>query len=290
MRYEEPIYRPPSEANAYIVQATVGCSWNHCTYCDMYRSKKFRVRDLDETLEDIETAGRSFGDSVDKVFVADGDALVLSMDTWGAILDACHRTFPRLRRVSAYATAINLLEKTPADLQRLRRSGLSLLYIGPESGDDVTLKRIAKGAGFDEHTEAAAKAREAEIKLSTIFLLGAGGVERSREHATGSAKLASAMDPRFVSLLTLTLIPGTPLDRLAGRGGFELPDIRGLLQELRWFVAGAEPRDAIFRTNHASNYLPLSGRLPRDRDRLLEVLDAALSGDIALRPEWARGL
>ena len=290
MQYEEPIYRPPSEANAYILQATVGCSWNHCTYCDMYRSKTFRVRDLDETLEDVHAAGRSLGDRVDKVFVADGDALAMDVRNWDAILAACRQTFPRLRRVSAYATAINLLEKTPEELQLLRRAGLSLLYIGPESGDDVTLKRIAKGAGYAEHTEAAARARDAGIKLSAIFLLGAGGVERSREHATGSARLASAMDPRFVSLLTLTLIPGTPLDRLASRGGFELPDIRGLLQELRWFVAEAEPRDAIFRTNHASNYLPLSGRLPRDRDRLLGVLDAALSGEIALRPEWARGL
>jgi radical SAM superfamily enzyme YgiQ (UPF0313 family) len=290
MRYEGQIYRPPSEANAFILQATVGCSWNHCTYCDMYRAKTFRVRELAEVLEDIESARRCLGDRVDKVFVADGDALTMDLDRWGAILQACRKTFPRLRRVSAYATAMNLLGKTPDELRRLRESGLSLLYIGPESGDDATLKAIAKGAGFAEHAAAADRARRAEIRLSAIFLLGAGGVARSREHALASAKLASAMDPRFVSLLTLTVIPGTPLARQAERGGFELPGVHGLLQELAWFVAEAAPTDAIFRTNHASNYLPLSGRLPRDRQRLLEILGAALDGDVALRPEWARGL
>jgi radical SAM superfamily enzyme YgiQ (UPF0313 family) len=167
---------------------------------------------------------------------------------------------------------------------------LSLLYIGPESGDDVTLKRIAKGGTFDDHVEAAAKAREAGIKLSAIFLLGAGGIERSAEHAEASAKLASAMDPRFVSCLTLTVVPGTPIAKLEESGRFELPDIHGLLGELRTFVDRTRPGDAIFRTNHASNYLPLAGRLPRDREKIVGVLDAALSGEIPLRPEWSRGL
>jgi len=290
VRYEGDIYRPPSEADAYILQATVGCSWNHCTYCDMYRAKTFRVRDLDETLEDVRLAAARFGDRVTKVFVADGDALVLGLDAWEAILCACRDAFPRLRRVSAYATAMNLLGKRPEELRRLRELGLSLLYVGPESGDDETLKAIAKGAGFDEHVEAAARAREADVKLSCIFLLGAGGVARSSEHARGSARLASEMDPRFVSLLTLTVIPGTPIARLEERGRFELPAPAGLLAELRAFLAEAAPSDAIFRTNHASNYLPLAGRIPRDRERLLERIDAALAGRIALKPEWARGL
>jgi radical SAM superfamily enzyme YgiQ (UPF0313 family) len=192
--------------------------------------------------------------------------------------------------VSAYATAMNLCSKEPDELAELRRLGLSLLYIGPESGDEVTLKRIAKGAGFDAHVEAAARARAAGIKLSAIFLLGAGGVERSAEHAAASAELASAMDPRFVSLLTLTVIPGTPLAKLAESGRFTLPDVPALLRELRAFVDRARPTDAIFRTNHASNYLPLEGRLPRDRERIVELLDAALAGRIPLKPEWARGL
>ncbi len=290
MRYEGDIYRPPSEARSYIVQATIGCSWNHCTYCDMYRAKRFRVRELDETLEDIRTAQRLHGEQVDKVFVADGDALILELDHWEPILTACREAFPRLRRVSAYATAMNLLAKTPAELTRLKELGLTQLYIGPESGDDPTLKTIAKGAGFDEHVAAAARAREAGIKLSAIFLLGAGGLARSHEHASNSARLATEMDPRFVSLLTLTVIPGTPIAKLEERGKFVLPDVLGLLREMRTFVDLARPTDAIFRTNHASNYLPLGGRIPRDRETILETLDAALSGKIPLKPEGLRGL
>lgn len=290
MRYEGDIYRPPSEANAYILQATIGCSWNHCTYCDMYRGKRFRVRPLEETLADVAEAGRQYGDLVDKVFVADGDALVLDLLTWTAVLEALRARLPRLRRVSAYATARNLLAKTPAELRTLRELGLSLLYIGPESGDDLTLKRIAKGATAAEHAEAARKAHASGIKLSAIFLLGAGGKDRSEEHAKASAALASEMDPRFVSLLTLTVIPGTPIARQAERGEFAVPDVPGLLRELRTFIAEAAPTDAVFRTNHASNWLPLSGRLPRDRDAMLLSIDGALAGQIPLRPDWARGL
>ncbi len=290
MRYEGDIYRPPSEADAYILQATVGCSWNACTYCDMYRAKRFRERDLAEVLEDVAEAGAALGPRVDKVFVADGDALVMSLDRWLPLLEALKAAFPRLRRVSCYAMARNLLAKSPAELATLRDAGLSLVYVGPESGDDVTLRRIAKGGTHDEHVEAAARAREAGIRVSAIFLLGAGGVERSDEHARASALLASRMDPRFVSLLTLTVIPGTPIARLEERGKFHLPDVEGLLRELRTFVDLAAPTDAVFRTNHASNYLPLAGRLPRDRARILGVLDAALAGDVPLRAEWARGL
>ena len=290
MRYEGSIYRPPSEANAYILQATIGCSWNACTYCDMYRAKKFRVRELAETLEDIRMAGAQFGDRVDKVFVADGDALILGMPEWDAILAACQATFPHLRRVSAYATAMNLAQKTPDELRKLRAQGLTQLYIGPESGDDITLKRIAKGATFEDHVLAAQRAHDAGIKLSVIFLLGAGGVERSRQHARASAQLATAMDPRFVSLLTLTVIEGTPLDRLQSSGRFEMPPVETLLREVHDFVEIAAPHNAIFRTNHASNYLPLAGRLPRDRQRILATLAEALEGRIPLRPEWGRGL
>lgn len=290
MRYEGDIYRPPSEANAYILQATIGCSWNHCTYCDMYRRKQFRVRPLEETLEDVAEAGRRYGDEIDKVFVADGDALVLDLNTWTAVLKALRATFPRLRRVSAYATARNLLEKTPEELRTLRELGLQLLYIGPESGDDVVLKRIAKGATAAEHVEAARKAHEAGMKLSAIFLLGVGGKDRSAEHASASAKLATEMDPRFVSLLTLTVIPGTPMARQEERGEFAVPDVPVLLGELRTFIAEAAPTDAIFRTNHASNWLPLEGRLPRDREAILAAIDAALAGRIPLRPDRARGL
>ena len=167
---------------------------------------------------------------------------------------------------------------------------MKLLYIGPESGDDVTLKRIAKGASSADHVEAAAKAREAGMKQSLIFLLGAGGTERSVEHATGSARLATAMDPEFLSTLTLMLIPATPIYRLAENARFEMPSVEGLLRELRIIIAESAPTDAVFRSNHASNYLPIEGRLPRDREAILENIDAALSGDAPVRAEWFRGL
>ncbi len=290
MSYDMPLFRPPSEANSFILQATIGCSHNLCTYCDMYRSKSYRVRGLEESLADIEHAGSAFGDPVRKVFVADGDALAMETDHWIALLEKLRATFPNLRRVSSYATASNVLGKSAEELQALSDLGLKLLYIGPESGDPVTLKRIVKGGTAEEHIEAARMAHTAGMKTSVIILLGAGGVDRSREHALGSAKLVTGMDPAFLSALTLTVIPDTPMARMEAKGKFRLPDIHGLLAELRLLVEHAAPTDAIFRTNHASNYLPLAGRLPRDRDRILALLDDALAGRIPLRPEGSRGL
>jgi radical SAM superfamily enzyme YgiQ (UPF0313 family) len=243
----------------------------------MYRDKAFRVRDLDETLADIRTAGERFGENVTKVFVADGDALVLDLPHWEAILPACRDAFPRMKRVSAYATAMNVNEKSSKELKRLRELGLSLLYMGPETGDDVTFNRIAKGSNFDEHVEAARRTHDVGMKVSAIFLLGASGTERTEEHAADSA-------------LTLTIIPGTPIAKMHARGKFTLPSVTRMLEELRTIVTDASPSDAVFRTNHASNYLPLAGRLPQDRERIVSVLDKALAGDVALRPEWSRGL
>ncbi len=290
MRYEGTVYRPPSEAGSYLLQATVGCSWNHCTYCATYQEKQYRVRPLAETLEDIAMAGDAFGDRVRKVFVMDGDALAMEVGLWEPILRSLRDTFPNLRRISCYATALNLLAKSQQELERLRKLGLDLLYIGPESGDDITLKRIAKGATSGDHVEAATKARSAGMKQSLIFLLGAGGTERSVEHATASARLATAMNPEFLSTLTLMLIPSTPIHKLAQSGRFEMPSIEGLLRELRIIVAEANPANTIFRSNHASNYLPIGGRLPRDRETILQQIDAALSGDVLLRAEGFRGL
>jgi radical SAM superfamily enzyme YgiQ (UPF0313 family) len=290
MRYEGKLYRPPSEAQSYILQATIGCSHNLCTYCDMYREKTYRVRPLSEFLADLELAHAAYGSDLEKVFVADGDALAMPLEVWEPLLAGLAERFPRLRRVSCYATAGNVLEKTPAELARLRELGLRLLYIGPESGDPQTLKRIVKGATYEEHVEAAAKAHAAGLELSAIFLLGAGGVARSEEHAAASARLATDMDPEFLAALTLTVVPDTPLARLEASQRFELPPVERLLGELRTFVAGSSPSDALFRTNHASNYLPLGGRLPKDRDRIVGVLDEALAGKVALRPEWRRGL
>jgi radical SAM superfamily enzyme YgiQ (UPF0313 family) len=290
VRYEGRLYRPPSEAESFILQATVGCSWNKCTYCDMYGDKEYRARPLAEILEDIAEARRFYGPGVFKVFVADGDPLHMPMDLWRPLLEALRKSFPKLRRVSTYAMATNVLDKSDAELSELRELGLSLLYIGPESGSDAVLKRIAKGSDFEAHAEAARRAHAASMKLSTIFLLGAGGIERSDEHARESARLATAMDPAFLSALTLTVVPDTPIAKLQARGRFTLPDTLGLLRELRTIIDLAHPTAAIFRSNHASNYLPLSGVLPRDREQLLRLLDAALDGSLPLRDEWMRGL
>ena len=289
MRYEGKLYRPPSEADSLIVQATIGCSWNHCTYCDMYRDKEFRVRDLDATLEDLGNAASAFGDEVEKLFVADGDALVLPMDHWRAILRTARTSFPSLRRVSAYAMARNILGKTEDELRELADLGLSLLYIGPESGDDVTLKKIAKGDDFAAHVEAASRAHAAGMQISVIALLGIA-MERSEEHARKTAELVTKMDPEFFSALTVTVVPDTPLATLAKRGRFAVPPVPALLAELRTMIAEARPSNAVFRTNHASNYLPLAGSLPKDTDRIVAVIDAALEGQVPLRKEWMRAL
>ncbi|MFO0556237.1 MAG: radical SAM protein [Polyangiaceae bacterium] len=286
MRYEGRLYRPPSEADALIVQATIGCSWNHCTYCDMYRDKSFRVRPSKDVLEDLDSAA---SEDIEKVFVADGDALVMTLDQWLPILERARQLFPRLRRVSCYAMARNVLEKSDAELSALREAGLKLLYMGPESGDDPTLKRIAKGDDARSHVEAARRARAAGLDLSVIALLGIGG-DRATEHAEATAELVTQMDPAFFSALTVTVVPGTPLATLARSGRFAVPAVPALLRELRAMVDLARPTDAVFRTNHASNYLPLAGRLPADRARIVALIDAALDGRIPLRPERARGL
>ncbi len=289
MRYEGRLYRPPSEADALILQATIGCSWNHCTYCDMYRDKTFRVRPLDETLADLDSAAAADPHNVEKLFVADGDALVLDTDYWLALLQRAQQAFPNLKRVSCYAMARNVLAKSDLELRSLHAAGLTRLYIGPESGDDVTLKKIAKGDDAAAHVLAAERAHAAGMQLSVIALLGIAP-DRSEQHALQTAELVTRMDPAFFSALTVTIVPGTPLATLAKKGRFAVPPVPALLRELRTMVAAARPTDALFRTNHASNYLPLGGRLPRDRERIVATIDAALAGGVALRQEWMRGL
>jgi radical SAM superfamily enzyme YgiQ (UPF0313 family) len=256
----------------------------------MYREKQFRVRNLAETLEDLSTAARLAGPRIDKLFVADGDALVLDMDHWRSLLDAARAQLPRLTRVSCYATALNILAKSDAELRELRERGLSLLYIGPESGDDATLKRIVKGSNHAQHVEAAHKAHAAGMRISVIALLGIGGVERSHEHAERTAELVTAMNPEYFAALTTSVVPDTPLVKLRDKGFWQLPSVTRMLEELRVIVDQARPTDALFRTNHASNHLPLGGRLPRDREPIVAAIDAALAGKIRLRPDSQRGL
>ena len=291
MRYRGAVIRPPSEAESYILQVTYGCSHNRCTFCGTYAEKPFRARSSEEVLEDIGVAGIEMPETR-KVFLADGNALVLSTGRLVRILDALNTAFPLLRRVGIYANARDILDKSDADLLRLRDKGLALIYLGMESGSDEVLKRISKGISAAEMVQAVHKAKRAGIRVSVICILGLGGRELSSDHAEQTGRVASAMDPPYLSLLTLMLVPGTELHRQCESGEFALLEPAQMLVELRAIIENLNGLSrCIFRTNHASNYLPLAGTLSKDRPRLLETIDTALSrGRSALRPEEWRGL
>ena len=291
MRYHGTVVRPPSEAESYILQITYGCSHNGCTFCGTYSDKPFRARPWEEVLEDIVMAGLEMP-GMRKVFLADGNALVLGTRRLVRVLDALRTAFPLLRRVGIYANARDILNKSDADLTLLREKGLAIIYLGMESGSDEVLKRINKGISAAEMAEAVHKAKRAGIRVSVICILGLGGRELSLQHAEQTGRVASAMDPPYLSLLTLMLVPGTELHRESESGEFALPEPAEMLVELRTILENLDGLSrCIFRTNHASNYLPLAGTLSKDRVRLLETLDVALSrGRSALRPEEWRGL
>jgi radical SAM superfamily enzyme YgiQ (UPF0313 family) len=291
MRYHGTVIRPPSEADSYILQVTYGCSHNRCTFCGTYLDKPFRVRDTSQVLEDIEAAGRAIP-AMRRVFLADGDALVLSTQRLTAILDALRGAFPRLERVGIYANAGNILRKSVAELETLHGKGLGIVYLGLESGSDEVLARIEKGASAGEMIEAVRKAKGAGLLASVIGILGIAGPEGSTEHARMTGEAVSRMDPDYFSMLTLMLVPGTPLRREWETGMFKLLDAEEMLAELRVVIENLEDlTKCIFRTNHASNYLPLRGTLPGEKARLLGTLDSALArGRDALRPEAWRGL
>jgi len=289
VRYEGPVYRPPSEAASYLLHVTYGCSHNLCGFCAMYRHKRFRVRPLDEVLEDVTAAARALP-ATDRVFLLDGDALTLAPDRLLPVLEALRRAFPRLRRVGAYSNASSVASKDDADLARLRDAGLGILYFGLESGDDETLRRIEKGATAGEIVDAVRRAQGAGIKASVMGLLGIAGRERWREHADATARAASAMSPRFLSFLTATPVEGTPFHDEVAAGRVTLPAPSQTIEELKAILSGLSCEGTVFRSNHASNYLPLAGRLPQDRERLLREVDLALAGATGLEPEWLRGL
>ncbi len=291
------VFRPPSEAESLLLQVTVGCSHNTCTYCAMYddpAQSRFRIKPWATVAADIAEAGRAAraGLPIRRVFLTDGDALILPTAQLERILAALREHLPLLRRVGIYGDARSILRKTPDELARLRELGLGIVYHGAESGDDETLRRVDKGSTSAEAIEAAGRLRTAGIRHSVMVMLGIGGVERSAEHAAATARLLTAMDPPFVGALTTTLVPGTPLHAQAEAGGFVLPDPWGMLAELRTLVADSAFSRCRFHSNHASNYVPLSLNLPADRERGLALLDGVLarrrSGD--LKPEFLRGL
>ncbi len=289
MRYSLPLFRPPSEAESLILQVTLGCSHNRCSFCAMYRSKRFTVRSFAAIAEEIREARATLGAELPRVFLADGDAFCLSPRRLSPILDELRAAFPALQRISAYANARDLLAKSEAELAALRERGLKLLYLGLESGDPATLARVEKGATVEELVEAARRARAAAISISAMVLIGLAGRERSLEHARASAEALNRMEPTYTALLTAIPVPGTPFFDEVESGRLALPEPRESLREIRELLAGLRYRTT-FTCNHASNYLPLVGKLPRAQPELLELLDAALAGQLPLKPELLRGL
>ncbi len=291
IRYEGTVYRPPSEADSLILQATIGCSYNECTFCGMYRDKRFRVRKLEELEAEIAWAAAR-EPRIRKVFLADGDALVAKHAFLAELLERIRDAFPFLQRVSCYASPQALQVRTVEEMASLRERGLVLYYLGIESGDDRVLARLVKGVDAAEMVRVASKAHEAGVKLSTMILLGAGNRALSREHALASAAVVNAIQPRFVSTLVMTPVEDTPLFDEDARGEVDHLDPIELARELRDFLGALDLRGSIFRSNHASNYLALAGTLPKDQPRLLAALDAVLASPEAapFRTEWMRGL
>lgn len=289
-RQEGVVIRPPSEAGSFLLPVTVGCSHNKCTFCLTYKFTRFKARPLESVKADIELAAR-YDPGIRRVFLCDGDAMCLPAADLVEILDCLAGSFPRLERVGIYANATDILAKTPGELALLSSRKLNLAYLGLESGNEEILHKVRKGATARQMVQSVRRAEEAGIRTSVIVLLGLGGSALSRRHAADSAAVVSLMNPGYLSALTLMLLPGTPLYRDCQDGRFDLLGPRGMLKELRWFLAGIDVGGpTVFRTNHASNYLPVAGTLPRDKERMLEIIDTGLADPSLLRPESRRAL
>jgi len=289
MHYEGNIIRPPSEANSILLQVTVGCSRNKCTFCGTYMGERFRIKPDSIILEDIEFAAR-YCRQQRRLFLCDGDALIIPQKKLLEILRNIQVQLPWVTRVGAYANAKSLDMKSPQELRALKAHGLGIAYMGLETGDDVTLKKINKGASAATMIAMGKKARAAGFKLSITVLLGIAGRQRSRIHAAETGRVLSAIDPEYVGALSLMLIPGTPLFEDYQAGNFPLLEPREMLVELRTMVADTNLSRGLFHANHASNYLPIRARLPRDKAATLELIDRALAGEVALKPEYLRAL
>ena len=290
MEYDMPLFRPPSEAYSLIIQATLGCSNNTCLFCGMYKMKKFKVRPFDAFKKDVMDCVAQVPDAR-RIFLADGDAMVMSTSHFSKILRLLYSKFPNLERVTCYANPINLLKKSMGELRQLRELGLDILYLGMESGNEEVLRKVDKGSTRAEILDAGQKALEAGFPLSVTVILGLGGKALSREHILDTASLCSEMNPTYLSALTLMLGPLEDYFAKSMGPDFQYIDKLETLNEVRLLVENLTTTDCVFRTNHASNYLPLKGVLARDRDRLLSVIDTALADpDKYLKPEFLRAL
>jgi radical SAM superfamily enzyme YgiQ (UPF0313 family) len=289
MHYEGNIIRPPSEANSILLQATVGCSHNRCTFCGAYKGERFKIKSDDIIMDDIDFAAR-YCRQQHRVFLCDGDAMIISQKRLPGILQAIERKLPWVRRVGTYANAKSLKRKSLAELQALRSLGLGIVYMGLESGDDETLARVQKKGNSADMIEQGQKVRAAGIKLSMTVLLGLAGPERSVIHARETGRVLTAIDPEYVGALSLMLIPGTPLYQDWVDGRFQLLDAREMLAELGLMLAHTQLSRGLFFANHASNYLPIKARLPKDKEATLQLIDRAINGQVPLKPEAFRGL
>lgn len=278
MRYEEPVFRPPSEAGSLLIQATIGCPHNRCTFCGMYKMKKFRVRPLAEIKEDIAMAAQLYGDRVRTVFLPDGNTIFMRTSQLVDVCETLCRTFPKLERITMYGAAKFLIRKTVEELQKLRAAGLKRIHAGLESGDDETLAYIEKGATAAQCIEAGRRVKEAGMELSEYVLVGIGGRARWREHAIESARVLNAIEPDFVRLRTYVPVPNAPLFKDIESGKFELPSPHEALKEIRLLVENLNCRTLLL-SDHISNYVNVEGQLPRDRDSILKRLDMALAMD-----------
>lgn len=292
MRYEGNIFRPFSEANSYLLQCTIGCSHNACTFCGMYKDKKYRVRDLDEIKEDIREAQKYYGD-MDKVFLCDGDAVAIETGILLEILAELKRAFPSLRHVGTYVGPASTLAKDISELRALREAGLKKVYLGVETGDDRLLKEVRKGVTAAEMLEAGRRLVEAGMNLSSMILLGlAGRGPRSREHALATAAITNEMKPHYLAALTITPVPGTVLHRKLQSGEFELPDAFETLEEMKILFENLTVDGMKFVGIHASNYLPINGTLQKDRGKMLATINSVLESrdESLIRSEQMRGL
>jgi radical SAM superfamily enzyme YgiQ (UPF0313 family) len=290
MHYEGYCIRPPSEADSILLQVTLGCSHNRCTFCGTYRDKqRFRIKDDRIILSDILYAARHMQNE-DRLFLMDGDALIIPHPRLMWILERIREHLPWVKRVGAYANVKSIKKRSIEELTQLRESNLGILYYGVETGDDQLRAAIHKGSTAAICIEMGRRVKEAGIRLSATVLLGIGGRENSLRHARATGQLLSAMDPDFVGALTVMLIPGTPLYEDYVNGTFALPDEAGMLRELREMIANTDLSRGYFFSNHASNYLPIKAKLPSGKQKALDLIDAALRGEVGLKPEWMRAL
>jgi radical SAM superfamily enzyme YgiQ (UPF0313 family) len=287
MHYEGNCIRPPSEAYSILLQVTLGCSHNQCTFCGTYKDKRFRIKDDQIILSDILFASK-YMRKQDRVFLMDGDALIIPQKRLVWILERIKEHLPWVKRVGTYANTKSIDKKSHQELVELRERGLNKIYLGVETGDDEVRKKVRKGTNAQQCLEMGKKVKDAGMELVVMVLLGIAGKERSLVHARATGELLSAMDPSYVAALTLILIPGTPLWEEHEKGDFEMPDEKGLLLEMKEMISHLHLSNGIFASNHASNYLSVKVHLPEGKREAMDRIDAALKGEIELKPEWMR--